>query len=150
MSLDEKIREKKVGEIKSRWNDKTKAYLRDVVKVSYSFGGVQRGFDTISVLRSDEGAKMEVIPNPYSDEYVSPRSISHEQWEQFLIDLFTKIRILDWKSNYVDSKVYGGTQWEVLIGISDELWYRHVGSNAFPKNYDEFKNLIFGLWRSGK
>ena len=150
MSLDEKIREMKVAKIKRSWNDETKAYLQDVVKVSYSFGGVQSGFDTISMVRNDEGAKMEVIPNPYSDEYVSPRTISREQWEQFLDALFTKIRILKWNANYVDPKVYGGKQWEVLIGLPDELWYRHVGSNAFPENYEEFRNLIFGLWRSRK
>ena len=141
--------DRKIEEIKKTWNGNEKAYLKDVTEIAYSWGGTGRGFTTITATRKDFGALLDVIPFPDTDEFIDPKKITSEQWETLLDELFSKLQIQKWDDTYIAHDVYGGTQWEVVIRLSNGLWYKNTGSNAYPENWDAFKAAMMGIWRQG-
>jgi hypothetical protein len=56
-------------------------------------------------------------------------------------EALSKCRILSWNNNYTDPHIFDGTQWCLDIEF-DHLCIEKLGSNAYPKEWKSFCNVI--------
>ena len=86
--------------------------------------------DYFQRLREDEG---DSSPNRYAvwTKDVSKRWLIH----------FNELRVEDWEDYYYDN-IMDGTQWELRLKYEGQSERCISGSNAYPKNWGEFKELI--------
>ena len=77
------------------------------------------------------------VLNPMTGEYVGEIGKTQECYDSFILE-FKEI-VKDWKEDYHNNDILGGTQWE----LEDKINKIDIsGSNEFPKNYNELINLI--------
>lgn len=70
--------------------------------------------------------------------------ISYVEYERIVNHLLKYYQILKWKDNYApqDSFVLDGKEWYLEIYEGDVTIKTIVGLNAYPKNYNSFRNYI--------
>ncbi|GIN59105.1 hypothetical protein J8TS2_34240 [Lederbergia ruris] len=83
----------------------------------------------VTVNELDEGQKLKFIP------------LSDEKWDELLGEL-VQLKMEKWKDDYDDLSVLDGIQWGITIDYPDNQSVRISGSNDYPKNWDDFINLL--------
>ena len=71
------------------------------------------------------------------------REKSHEKDRDDFITEMQELHIGEWEKEYVDRYVLDGMQWSLEIEFQDIFMpFKVYGSNAFPYNFNELKNLF--------
>lgn len=70
--------------------------------------------------------------------------ITSAQYNRIVNHLLKYYQILKWKDNYApqDIVVLDGKEWYLEVYVNDEAIKSIVGMNAYPKNYNSFRNYI--------
>jgi hypothetical protein len=66
--------------------------------------------------------------------------IDSESTKEF-VEAIRKCCVLNWEEKYVDLDILDGTQWNLNIEL-DNMNIKKSGSNAYPKEWEEFCNII--------
>ena len=67
-----------------------------------------------------------------------------DTWEEFATVIIDKLRVGEWKREYVDKTALDGTQWSVIFETSPLSPRPSAinGSNAYPPRYKDFEKLM--------
>lgn len=133
------------NDCENEWNKKEiidRAY-GDIKGIKASVGGYFGGYYEIDI----DFASRELSWNHSLELKVSySKTISKATLEEFVEGLKI-VKLLNWKNNYVDHEILDGTQWTIEIKQSSRI--REIkGDNKFPKEWDNFCNLM--KWLSDK
>lgn len=77
----------------------------------------------------------------FFDEDIKFKTLSKDISNQFKKDI-EEIKINSWNSEYLNSNILDGTQWEVKLKYKHRRLIEISGSNEFPDQWDWFIKII--------
>ena len=76
---------------------------------------------------------------------VKKKSLSIDEWQSFINDIYIKYRLEEWNTEYINNDVLDGTQWEVKVKLSNGKELEYYSSNDYPQNWTDFIDYINNL-----
>lgn len=102
--------------------------------VTFSVGGYPGGTDYVNIVRN--GASGAVcfyhMPAARKDPVFGLRRVSAAEWERVKEKLFYQLFVHEWKQEYYNHEIPGGTQWELTLLLEDGRICPVFGSNEYP------------------
>lgn len=122
------------------WNKKEsidKAYS-EIKGIRSSVGGFFSGYYEVHLDFKTRKLKWSHIGSGNEDYF--EKRVRQSSIDRFIEDL-KSVKFLNWKSKYIEPGVCDGTQWEIEI-IKEDRNVKKYGDNKFPKDWDEFCEII--------
>lgn len=120
-----------VRKLKTDYSDSDYAKIK-AVKASY--GGYSQGYCDVEIDFKSGSVSWEHFVNR------KERMASQSEIDKFIKTL-KKVKVLDWKAEYIDSEILDGDQWSVELFMEDEV-IRKGGSNDYPDKWNEFRKAV--------
>ena len=79
--------------------------------------------------------------NFHPDILIKEISITSEQWFDFIEELVS-LEIAFWKDKYYDNEICDGTQWELIVKLSNRNKIVKSGSNKYPPYWNKFMKTL--------
>jgi SAM-dependent methyltransferase len=122
-------------------------YRQATRKIIFETGGLMQGFLTVRLEKMDEGSFMQVspgfTPDRKSGEIQSGQvSITAEQWDAVVGELYEDLFVLDWKEAYENPYVMDGQRWSLDLTMKDGETLHYHGMNAYPVYWAEVLRLF--------
>jgi hypothetical protein len=116
----------------------SKDAVENIIGFSFMDGGFFAGYKTIEI---------KILNNKILCEYFSKRNrkryeISIEVWNEFKLKIL-RTNILAWNKSYSNPDIEDGEEWEIKISLSNGKQIYISGVNAYPKEWNEFKEIIY-------
>lgn len=110
-------------------------------QIKFTVGGFFGGYKTVEVTIAGGAASYKILRNGLLnvDKKISAAVKVSAAW----IDDLDALKIFAWQENY-SSDVRDGTQWELTFKDGDKIYHGH-GSNAYPKNWEQFLDWLDAL-----
>lgn len=93
---------------------------------------------------------MPLDPETFRDDSYIKSLINHskiyplsENEIMIFRDAINKLEIMKWKHKYVHPSILDGNQWSLKYKYEDSSLVSIYGSNAYPRNWKNFINLVF-------
>lgn len=122
-------------------------YRQATRNILFEVGGLMQGFFTLRLERAEGGSFMQVSPGFIPDKEsgkVQPGrvSITAEQWDTVVAQLYEELFVLDWKETYENPFVMDGQQWRLTLTMENGEELRYHGMNAYPVYWDRVLELF--------
>ena len=130
----------------------------DTTKLQTALKGVNTEIKELTIERNDNGAivsknrtlemvtKIEgKLPPRYrgaDEDFFGKEQINGSEWENILDTLYNKIHINRWEKKYDDNNILDGTQWRLIIGLTDDRRVSYYGSNQYPPHWNKLLMLF--------
>ena len=125
------------------------ADYRDIVtKVSFRIGVFSENSREIEISKADNGASVVVRHLP-AGRKTEPRRITPDKWEKLVRRLYGWVDLQDWESEYVDSTVLDGEEWELKVTLTDGNTVEYYGCNAYPPKWADLIKALNNYARFG-
>jgi hypothetical protein len=111
-----------------------------LIKFYFMDGGYFGGYDSIMLKKETDMVDFK-FEHSYDDKKSKNYKISIKKWNDFINEIF-RMNICQWKRKYEDIYVCDGEQWELVMEFIDLPKFKCYGSNDFPKNWNDFTNII--------
>lgn len=108
-----------------------------IEEIYFEIGGLG-GYDTYRMTFSYNSAHL--VTTPWCGEPIDKHYSSEEV--RLLLDAFEDIHVEHWNSEYIDPCVCDGTQWELAVKYEGHRGTVWVGSNAYPRNWEELLSFF--------
>lgn len=116
---------------------------RDIVEsIGFSIGGYLYGHTDITIKKNTNGAIVSMDKFPGLLEMSDDIQITPEKWAKIVDTLYGKLSLHEWKKDYIDYSVLDGTQWELIINLTNKRIRHYHGSNAYPPYWNELKKVF--------
>ena len=133
--------------------------FRDVtISINFSIGGFFDGYKELTIERNDNGAivsrnrtlemvtkiegKLPSRNRGAGEDFFGKEQINGSEWENILDTLYNKIHINGWEKKYDDNNILDGTQWHLIIGLTDDRRVSYYGSNQYPPHWNKLLMLF--------
>lgn len=126
--------------IRNKKKDEYEDYRNIVTKILFSDGWSMGRRTDIEIVKTETGAEFAVHNFPEST-YVT-KSITMNQWNSLLDQLYCKMYLHEWKKEYVDNTILDGEKWSLEIQMTEDRKTLYSGINAFPPYWKELKSLF--------
>lgn len=84
------------------------------------------------------------VHNFPEDTHVT-KSITINQWNSLLDQLYCKMFLHEWKKEYADNSILDGEEWSLEIQMTEGRKEKYSGINAFPPYWKDLKSLFRSL-----
>jgi hypothetical protein len=111
-----------------------------IIRFYFEDGGYFNGYNSIDVIKK-ENNNIECKFNNSRKKRIEISQIPFDEWESFINEILIE-NIHSWKKEYVNNHIDDGEQWHLKIYFTDLSEIDSFGSNKYPKNWENFINII--------
>ena len=123
-------------------DDKFDERLDNLVRIRFEIGGYFGGTERRTL--TFKGEQIVVEREGFNGFMPELDSVEHYvgKTRTSFINGLKELHIGRWKEDYCDPRILDGTQWDLVMDFADQSSVESGGSNAFPRNFKRFLNLM--------
>ncbi len=123
-------------------DDKFDERLDNLVRIRFEIGGYFGGTERRTL--TFEGEQIVVEREGFNGFMPEMDPVEHYvgKTRTSLIEGLKELHIGKWKEDYYNPEILDGTQWDLVMDFADQSSVESGGSNAFPRNFKRFLNLM--------
>ena len=111
-------------------------YKASITGIKFTVGG-SAGYTTIRICKNKDGALVRVERMPERKEPAEPVQITAKKWEKLINTLVDKAHVREWEKHYNNYEIMDGTDWNLVISLTNRRRRTYDGYNAFPPYWDK-------------